>query len=182
MSARGAMASAALMILLVCAYPVAGCAKGAGSGPAAPGQKQDQKPVQNPNQPRDEEFRFPKGTIRLGGKTIEVEYANTPALRERGLMFRQNLPEDHGMLFIFAEEQPLAFWMKNTLIPLSIGYFDRNRKLVDVQEMVPAAIGDRLPPSYPSRAPAMFALEMPKGWFKRNKIDLGATFSFVKGP
>jgi uncharacterized protein len=170
MSARDRLVMATLF-LAVFAHPISGCAKS--PGPATEVE---------PSRPRDEEFLFPKGSIRLGGKTLQVEYANTPALRERGLMFRERLPEDHGMLFIFPAEQPLAFWMKNTLIPLSIGYFDKRRTLVDVQEMVPAAIGDRLPPSYPSKAPAMYALEMPQGWFKRNKVAVGATFTFVKGP
>jgi uncharacterized membrane protein (UPF0127 family) len=69
--------------------------------------------------------------------------------------------------------------MKNTLIPLSIGYFDKNKKLIEVLEMVPALAGEAQPRSYPGKRPAMYALEMNKGWFSRNKIEPGTTFDFV---
>jgi uncharacterized protein len=159
-----------LFLLMALIWPGVGCAK-----PSPEPKRQTQA------QP-EAEFVFPKGSIRLGGKTLKIEYANTPALRERGLMFRESLPEDHGMLFIFPGEEKLAFWMKNTLIPLSIGYFDKSKRLIDVQEMTPAAIGDRLPPSYPSKHPAQYALEMPKGWFERNKVGIGAAFVIITGP
>lgn len=124
-------------------------------------------------------IEFAKTKISLGGKTIEIEVAKTDVERERGLMFRRSLPEESGMIFIFENEQPLAFWMKNTLIPLQIGYFDGNRKLVDLQEMVPAPLGDTRPRTYPSKKPAMYALEMNKGWFTKNNIKIGAQFTFV---
>lgn len=124
-------------------------------------------------------IEFPKTKIEIAGKTLEVEVAKSHAERERGLMFRKSLPENSGMIFIFENEQPLAFWMKNTLIPLQIGYFDGNRKLVDLQEMVPAPLGDSRPRSYPSKKPAMYALEMNKGWFTKNNIKLGTQFTFI---
>jgi uncharacterized protein len=122
---------------------------------------------------------FQKRKISLGGQTLNVEIADTPLRRERGLMFRTSLDDKSGMLFIFDFEQPLAFWMKNTLIPLAIAYIDKDRKIVDIQEMVPAVMGQIQPPSYPSKKPAMYALEMPKGWFARKGVKIGARFSFV---
>lgn len=123
--------------------------------------------------------QFEKKKIRLAGKTITVEVADTNERRARGLMFRTELPEDQGMLFIFDREQPLSFWMKNTLIPLSIGYFDKQKKLIDVQEMEPAVAGEISPRSYPSKRPGQYALEMPKGWFTKHKVILGTTFAFI---
>ncbi len=123
--------------------------------------------------------KFQKRKIQLGKKTILVEIADSYEKRQHGLMFRESLPEDQGMLFIFEDEQPLSFWMKNTLIPLSIGYFDKNKKLIEVLEMVPALAGEAQPRSYPGKRPAMYALEMNKGWFSRNKIEPGTTFDFV---
>ena len=117
---------------------------------------------------------FPKRTIHVGSRAIEAEIADTPDARERGLMFRTKLQDNHGMLFVFDREFPLSFWMKNTLIPLSIGFFDDGKRLIDVQEMSPAATGDLAPPSYRSAKPAMYALEMPKGWFKSKGVKLGA--------
>lgn len=118
--------------------------------------------------------------IRLGEKTLTVEIADNNELRSRGLMFRKSLEKDHGMLFVFDHEQPLAFWMKNTLMPLSIGYFSKEKKLVDIIEMIPAVAGDANPKNYPSALPAMYALEVPKGWFSINKIRIGASFIFVE--
>ncbi|MES2964622.1 MAG: DUF192 domain-containing protein [Bdellovibrionota bacterium] len=123
---------------------------------------------------------FSKRKITLGGKTVTVEIADTPLRRERGLMFRTSLDEKSGMLFVFDGEQPLAFWMKNTLIPLSIAYIDKDRKIVDIQEMVPAVMGEMHPKSYPSKRPAMYALEMPKDWFSRNRVKIGQRFSFAE--
>lgn len=128
---------------------------------------------------REAEITFEKRQIRLGGKTVTVEIADTDEKRARGLMFRESLLKDHGMLFIFDSERELSFWMKNTLIPLSIGYFDKDKKLLEVQEMSPAIIGEMFPRTYKSRKPAMYALEMEKGWFSKNGIKEGTTFSFV---
>lgn len=122
---------------------------------------------------------FEKRQIMLGGKTLTVEIADDHEKRQRGLMFRKSLPADDGMLFIFDSEQPLSFWMMNTLIPLSIGYFTADQKLIETREMVPAVLGEAQPKTYPSSRPAKYALEMPKGWFKHNGVKPGAAFTFV---
>lgn len=117
---------------------------------------------------------FSKKTITLGKKTLVVEVAETPDQHERGLMFRESMKEDEGMLFIFKNEETRFFWMKNTLIDLSIGYFDKKGVLIDVQEMKSGkGISDSKLPSYASGAPAQYALEMNKGWFEKNGIKLG---------
>ena len=123
---------------------------------------------------------FKKDRIKFAGKVIEVERAENEAQRSRGLMFREKLRENEGMLFIFDHEQYLSFWMKNTFLDLSIGYFDKNKTLVDVQEMkaVKSVLIDNLP-SYPSAKPAQYALEMKKGWFGKNKVNLGSKFEFI---
>lgn len=113
-------------------------------------------------------------TITIGGKKVIAEIADTDPTRERGLMFRTKMGENEGMLFVFDQDEALGFWMKNTLIPLAIGYIDSKMQLIEVHEMVPAALGDRYPKSYPSSKPARYALEMNKGWFKRNHVKAGA--------
>lgn len=115
-----------------------------------------------------------KKLVNIGGKNITVEVAQTPEEQQRGLMFRRMLSENEGMLFIFKNEETRFFWMKNTLIDLSIGFFDKNGILVDVQEMT----ADSNQPnsqlaSYGSRKPAKYALEMNKSWFDKNKIKIG---------
>lgn len=124
---------------------------------------------------------FDKQKIKIGSKIIQVEIAKTPDQHQYGLMNRNSLRENDGMLFIFENEQTLSFWMKNTFIDLSIAYIDKNKQIVDIQEMKATnqmMVGDL--PSYPSAKPALFALEMNKGWFKKNKIKVGQKFSFVK--
>ncbi|OFZ28828.1 MAG: hypothetical protein A2622_05450 [Bdellovibrionales bacterium RIFCSPHIGHO2_01_FULL_40_29] len=123
---------------------------------------------------------FSKKKIRLAGKILTVEIAETEEQHERGLMFREKLHPNEGMLFVFADQQTRSFWMKNTIINLSIGYFDKDRKLVDIQEMkaVTSIIQQDLP-AYPSKAPAMYALEMSEGWFQKNKVKLGTSFQLL---
>lgn len=117
---------------------------------------------------------FKKKKISVGSKTLVVEIAETPLQHERGLMFRNKLGDNEGMLFVFDSEQVRFFWMKNTLIDLSIGYFDASGKLIDIQEMKSGkGIPDTALPNYPSTKPAKYALEMNKGWFAKNKIKLG---------
>lgn len=128
------------------------------------------------------DVKFETRKIQLGGQIITIEIADTDAKRERGLMFRESLPDGHGMLFVFEDERKLSFWMKNTLIPLSIGYFDKNRRLNEVHEMVPAVLGERELKTYSSRLPAMYALEMPKGWYSKHRIKSGTAFTFVRKP
>ncbi len=101
--------------------------------------------------------------VELGGKRYIIEIANTDAQREKGLMFREELAPDHGMLFIHERQEPLAYWMKNTRIPLDILYFDNARQLVSQQRDVPpCSLGDACPP-YPSDAPARYVLELNAG-------------------
>lgn len=121
-----------------------------------------------------EAITFKKKKISVGSKTLVVEIAETPEQHERGLMFRNKLGPNDGMLFIFDNEQTRLFWMKNTLIDLSIGYFDASGTLVDIQEMRSGkGIPDTGLPNYPSKKPAKYALEMNKGWFEKHKIKLG---------
>ena len=117
--------------------------------------------------------------VSLGGQRYSVEVADNEAERARGLMFRDELPAGHGMLFIHEQEGPLAYWMKNTRIPLDILFFDRARRLVSQQRDVPPCdLGDRCPP-YPSDAPAIYVLELNAGEAERLQLKNGATIEFA---
>lgn len=116
--------------------------------------------------------------IQVANEVIDCEIANTHASRSKGLMGRKELPEGRGMLFIYPHAEVLCFWMKNTLIPLSIGFFDDKKILIKMLDMEPP-IGDNYIRYY-STDPARFALEVPKGWFKKNKIQIGDKFSFLE--
>ena len=111
--------------------------------------------------------------ITVGTHAIVAEIADDNDSRERGLMYRKSMPANDGMLFVFQSAEPMSFWMKNTLIPLSIGYFDEKRKLIEVYEMTPSVMGEVRPKTYPSHRPALYALEMNKGWFAVHRVKPG---------
>ena len=101
--------------------------------------------------------------------------------RARGLMFRDSMPEGRGMLFIHDTEEPQAYGMKNTRIPLDILYFDSARRLVAQQRDVPACtLGDACPP-YPSNAPARYVLELNAGQAEAMGLKDGAVLKFGPG-
>jgi uncharacterized membrane protein (UPF0127 family) len=123
---------------------------------------------------------FKKIPATMGSKKITIELAENDRQHEHGLMFRKKLNSNEGMLFIFDNEETRTFWMKNTLINLSIAYLDKNRKIVDIQEMKAMNTIMEKPPTYPSKSPAMYALEMPEGWFKKNKIKEGDQLQYSR--
>ncbi len=117
----------------------------------------------------------PPGERAAGeGAEARVEVAATPAAREHGLMGRDVLPPDTGMLFAFPEDRSLGFWMKNCRSPLAAAFMDREGLILNIQEMAP---GDGIPdgdlPRYASRGQARFVLEMEGGWFARKGIRPG---------
>ncbi len=111
--------------------------------------------------------------LTVGGIAITAEIADTQELRERGLMDRDSLPENHGMLFVYADEQIRSFWMRNTPLALDIAFLDRNGSIVNVETMEPNS-----DESWLSASPAMYALEMSAGWFERNGVGAGALVEF----
>lgn len=111
--------------------------------------------------------------LRVGGIEIQVEIADDADERQRGLMYRESLAEDQGMLFVYPEQRILGFWMRNTLIPLDIAYIDREGRIVDIQQMEPQTTE-----THDSAAPAMYALEMNQGWFEANGIRIGDLIEF----
>lgn len=118
--------------------------------------------------------------VELKGQRYVVEVADDHEERARGLMFRDKLEAGRGMLFVHDVEQPLAYWMKNTRIPLDILYFDEDLKLVSVSRGVPScSLGDRCP-NYPSRAPALYVLELNAG--VADEIGVAAGDTLTLGP
>lgn len=119
--------------------------------------------------------------VEIGGKRYTVEIADDDTERARGLMFRDTLDDGTGMLFIHEAEEPQAYWMKNTRIPLDILYFDEGRKLVTQQRNVPPCSAGDACPSYPSDQPARFVLELNAGEAERLKLQDGAELTLGKG-
>lgn len=105
-----------------------------------------------------------------GGASAEltVELARTPEERSLGLMFRESLPEDRGMLFVFGQDTQAGFWMKDTSIPLSIAFIVEDGTILDIQEMEPLSTEVHRPPG-----PYRFALEVNQGWYRRHGFGPG---------
>ena len=108
--------------------------------------------------------------------SVYVDVADDPQERERGLMFRKDMEQNSGMLFVFGGtvDNNLSFWMKNTYIPLDIIFIDSDLRIVDVKEAVqPCLQQQETCPSYPSKQPAKYALEVNAGFVQQNKINIG---------
>ncbi|HVL39259.1 MAG TPA: DUF192 domain-containing protein [Fimbriimonadaceae bacterium] len=118
-----------------------------------------------------------RAEIRAAGKPLKVWVADTAIKRQEGMMWLEDkdVPQNEGMLFVFSYEQPLSFWMSNTLIALDIIYIDESGKVVSIAQGEPKS-----EESLPAKAPAMYVLEMKKGSAQRlgikpgSKIDIPA--------
>lgn len=115
---------------------------------------------------------LPTIDLTINGHRLVAEIAATEATRTYGLMNRFSLQPDHGMLFVFSEPQPLAFWMKNTYVPLSIAFVGADGRIVNIEDMAP-----RTEDTHPSRGLALYAIEMKKGWFAERGIRPGDVIS-----
>lgn len=111
---------------------------------------------------------LPTMELTINGHRVTAEVAATTASRTTGLMHRFSLRPDHGMLFVFDEPQPLAFWMKNTYIPLSIAFIASDGRILNIEDMAP-----QTEMTHDSHGPARYALEMKKGWFAQFGIKAG---------
>lgn len=121
---------------------------------------------------RDEAPALPTVPIQIGNRTFTLEIAANDANRQKGLMDRDHMPIDRGMIFAFSDEAPRAFWMKNTRIPLDILYIDASGKIVDIKSMQPLDLR-----SSPSTAPAKFAIELNQGAAKLCGAKIGDVLS-----
>ncbi len=106
--------------------------------------------------------------LTLAGRRIQVEIAATPEMRSRGLMGRQSLPPDSGMLFVFPERSRQCMWMKNTVIPLSVAFLDAQGGILNIAEMAPESRQ-----LHCSEGLVRYALEMNAGWFGKNAGGTG---------
>ncbi len=109
--------------------------------------------------------------ITIKVKTFKVQLANETETNKQVLMFRKKLNKNAGMLFEFEKEGLYPFWMKNTYIPLSIAFIDKNMVIIDIQNMQPLDTFHYVC----SLIPFKYALEMNRGWFKKNNINIGDT-------
>lgn len=112
--------------------------------------------------------RLPRIILKAGKHRIEAEVAATGAHHERGLMYRTSMPKDHGMLFEFEAPGIYCFWMRNTLIPLTVAFMDASGRIIGLTDMQPRDEHSHCPP-----APVHRALEMNQGWFAEHGVNVG---------
>jgi uncharacterized membrane protein (UPF0127 family) len=114
-----------------------------------------------------------------GGVVIKAEIADTIKKRAEGLMHREHLPKDHGMLFTFDQAQPWTFWMKNTRIPLDIIWMNEKKQIIHIARNVPICTRtDDGCPQYQPNDPAMYVLELGGGEAERLKLEKGSKLQF----
>jgi len=114
--------------------------------------------------------------VVIKNETLYIEISDREKERATGLMYRDKLDDNKGMLFLFDTERILSFWMKNTKIPLSIAFLNSKKIIIDIQNMKPLTEAE-----HRSRFSAIYALEVNKGWFKRHNVGVGDTVFFHFG-
>lgn len=119
---------------------------------------------------------LPSVVLQVGSQSVEVELALRPEEQAKGLMYREALAEMRGMLFSFPQDRILRFYMKNTLVPLTIAYLDKTGTIRELHDM--QALDER---TVASEWPLRFALEMNQGWFARYGVRIGERVTFKDG-
>ncbi len=158
---------------------IPGCGSASGNGQSdGSGNTSGVAAQEAPSAPSRQSPRPAAGTawVIFGADTVVAEIARTPDERAEGLMYRDELPDGAGMLFVFDHSEIRSFWMSNTYVALDIAYMDLSYNIVDIQQMEPLTTTP-----HESAGPAMFALEVRQGWFAEHGIGVGSTAEMVFG-
>lgn len=119
---------------------------------------------------------FTTTRLSAGMHMIKAEVAANDPQRQQGLMFREKMGNNNGMVFVFDQANTQCMWMKNTPLPLSVAFIDEQGKIVNIEDMQPQTLQ-----SHCSTKPVKYALEMNLGWFKQKNIKPGATIEGLPG-
>ena len=114
------------------------------------------------------QMQLPRTKLSAGMHLLDVQVAQTPQERQIGLMFRKEMPQHEGMLFVFEQPAPQCFWMRNTLIPLTAAFLADDGTIVNLADMKPQSDD-----SHCSAKPVRYVLEMNQGWFAKRNIQAG---------
>jgi uncharacterized membrane protein (UPF0127 family) len=128
--------------------------------------------------PTRAQARLPTIKLWLGAQEMITELALTPSQWESGMMFRTNMAENEGMIFVFPVPQRTSFWMKNTLLPLSAAYIAPNGTILEIHDLQPQDTNSVVA----SSDNVLYVLETPQGWFKRHDLKEGTLVTTEKGP
>lgn len=120
--------------------------------------------------------KFPVISLTAGVHLIQAEVAATDAERQQGLMFREKMAINEGMLFVFSAPASVCMWMQNTLLPLSVAFLDGTGRIVNIEDMKPQTTD-----SHCAKKPVRYALEMNQGWFRQKNIKPGNIIGSLPG-
>lgn len=118
------------------------------------------------------QMQLPRTTLSVGMFQIDAQVATTGEEQATGLMYRKEMPQHEGMLFVFQSPSPLCFWMKNTLIPLTAAFIDDDGTIVNLEDMKPKSLD-----SHCAKKPVRYVLEMNQGWFAKKGFKAGTKLS-----
>ena len=135
-------------------------------------------PLAGPPLPTQAQPKLPTIKLWMGSQELITEMALSGREQQTGMMFRTNMAENEGMLFVFAQPERASFWMMNTLLPLSAAYISPSGEILEIHDLQPkdtnsaGATSDNI----------LYVLETPQGWFTRNHVATGAIVTSEKGP
>jgi uncharacterized protein len=131
--------------------------------------------AQGGGEPVKAQKELPTVELRSGPVTVVAELARSPEEQATGLMFRKSLADGRGMLFVYEDDRRLSFWMKNTLVPLSIAYMAADGTIREIYDMQPQSLK-----AVSSTRSVRYALEVPQGWFDRAGLSTGDRFEIPR--
>jgi uncharacterized protein len=114
------------------------------------------------------QLNLPRAQLSAGMHLIDAQIARTPEQRQTGLMWRRDMPQHEGMLFVFEQPATQCFWMRNTLLPLTAAFVADDGTIVNLADMKPQTTD-----SHCSKEPVRYVLEMNQGWFTKKQIKAG---------
>ncbi len=159
-----------LLLLAACAIAQSGCKPSSSAS--------DTPSISGHQFPTEAQSKLPTIKLWIGAQEITAEMALTPRQNETGLMFRTNLAENEGMVFPFMQPIQASFWMKNTILPLSLAYIAPNGTILELHDAQPRDTN----PIVAATANIQFVLETRQGWFKTNGIGIGTVVTTEQGP
>jgi hypothetical protein len=159
------------VLVVVVSFGIHGCNKPAANTAATP--TPFKTPIPSAPQPKLQTIN-----LFIGTNVMATELALKPIEMQTGMMFRTNMPENEGMLFVFPQPYRASFWMKNTVLPLSAAYIDPDGVIQEIHDLQPGDTNS----VQAATENIQYVLETPQGWFQRHNVSVGTSINSEYGP